>query len=63
MPSQLETAMESLIVVFHNYASKGGKPGTLNRKELRDLMENELSSFLKVRANHGYLKATRFPGV
>ncbi|KAG7273962.1 hypothetical protein CRUP_021246 [Coryphaenoides rupestris] len=47
MPSQLETAMESLIVVFHNYASKGGKAGTLNRKELRELMENELSSFLK----------------
>ncbi|XP_030002382.1 protein S100-A1-like [Sphaeramia orbicularis] len=46
MPSELETAMESLITVFHRYASKDGK-GTLNRRELRELMENELSTFLK----------------
>ncbi|XP_077446506.1 uncharacterized protein LOC144066948 [Stigmatopora argus] len=44
MPSQLETAMESLIVVFHRYASQDG---TLSRRELRELMENELSNFLK----------------
>lgn len=49
MPSELETAMESLIKVFHRYASKDGQSGTLNRRELRDLMENELSNFLKVR--------------
>ena len=48
MPSELETAMESLIKVFHRYASKEGKTGTLNRRELRELMENELSNFLKV---------------
>ncbi|GAA6227278.1 protein S100-A1-like [Lates japonicus] len=47
MPSELETAMESLIKVFHRYASKEGKTGTLNRRELRELMENELSNFLK----------------
>ncbi|XP_061674184.1 protein S100-A10a [Syngnathoides biaculeatus] len=47
MPSELETAMESLIVVFHRYASREGKTGTLNRRELRELMENELSNFLK----------------
>lgn len=52
MPSELETAMESLIKVFHRYASKDGKAGTLNRRELRELMENELSNFLKVRKNH-----------
>lgn len=40
--------MESLIMVFHKYASRDGK-GTLNRRELRELMENELSEFLKVR--------------
>ncbi|KAG7225504.1 hypothetical protein INR49_027499, partial [Caranx melampygus] len=47
MPSELETAMESLIKVFHRYASKEGRTGTLNRRELRELMENELSNFLK----------------
>uniref|UniRef100_A0A671UNN3 S100 calcium binding protein A10a n=2 Tax=Sparus aurata TaxID=8175 RepID=A0A671UNN3_SPAAU len=47
MPSELETAMESLIKVFHRYASREGKTGTLNRRELRELMENELSNFLK----------------
>lgn len=49
MPSELETAMESLIMVFHRYAGKEGKSGTLTRRELRILMENELSGFLKVR--------------
>lgn len=49
MPSELETAMESLINVFHRYASKEGRSGTLNRRELRELMENELSNFLMVR--------------
>lgn len=48
MPSELETAMESLIVVFHRYASREGRHGTLNRRELRELMENELSNFLRV---------------
>lgn len=52
MPSELENAMESLITVFHRYASKDGK-GTLNRRELRELMENELSNFLKVRRARG----------
>lgn len=51
MPSELETAMESLIKVFHRYASREGKTGTLNRRELRELMENELSNFLKVRGD------------
>lgn len=49
MPSELETAMESLITVFHRYASREGRNGTLSRRELRELMENELSNFLKVR--------------
>ncbi|CAL8298057.1 unnamed protein product [Lota lota] len=47
MPSELEKAMESLIMVFHRYASRDGKNGTLSRRELRELMENELSGFLK----------------
>lgn len=53
MPSELETAMESLITVFHRYASKDGRSGTLSRRELRELMENELSNFLQVRRSKG----------
>lgn len=44
MPSELENSMESLIKVFHRYA----KNGQLSRKELRELMDCELSNFLKV---------------
>ncbi|XP_020495874.1 protein S100-A10a [Labrus bergylta] len=46
MPSELESAMESLIKVFHKYASKEGQKATLSRRELRELMESELSNFL-----------------
>ncbi|XP_066539002.1 protein S100-A10b [Hoplias malabaricus] len=47
MPSDLERAMETLITVFHRYADKEGNCNTLSRRELRQLMETELSSFLK----------------
>ncbi|XP_043117462.1 protein S100-A10b [Puntigrus tetrazona] len=47
MPSDLENAMETLIKVFHRYASTDGCSTSLNRKELKKLMETELSSFLK----------------
>lgn len=40
--------METLIMVFHRYADKEGSKASLSRKELKMLMENELSSFLKV---------------
>ncbi|CAI5690998.1 unnamed protein product [Oreochromis niloticus] len=43
MPSELENCMEGLIKVFHRYA----KNGSLTRQNLRQLMEAELSSFLK----------------
>lgn len=47
MPSELETAMESLIKVFHRYATNVGKDrAALTRRQLKDLMENELSTFL-----------------
>ena len=49
MPSELEGAMESMIKVFHCYADKDGHSNTLNKKEMKQLMETELSSFLKVR--------------
>lgn len=45
MPSELENCMQGLINVFHRYA----KDGSLTRQNLRQLMEAELSSFLKVR--------------
>ncbi|ROL47872.1 Protein S100-A1 [Anabarilius grahami] len=47
MPSDLERAMETLIVVFHRYADTEGNKASLSRKELKLLMEKELSSFLK----------------
>ncbi|KAG9345398.1 hypothetical protein JZ751_009945 [Albula glossodonta] len=47
MPSELERAMESLIMVFHRYASKEGNATSLSRHELKLLMETELSGFLK----------------
>ncbi|XP_048008882.1 protein S100-A1-like [Megalobrama amblycephala] len=47
MPSDLERAMETLIMVFHRYAGKEGSDVSLSRKELKQLMETELSSFLK----------------
>ncbi|XP_018621383.1 protein S100-A1-like [Scleropages formosus] len=47
MPSELENAMESLIKVFHRYACKEGNSTSLCRRELKDLMEHELSGFLK----------------
>lgn len=53
MPSDLETCMETLIRVFHRYASKEGNSATLNRRELRLLMENELANFLRVRDDSG----------
>ncbi|XP_023991440.1 protein S100-A1-like [Salvelinus fontinalis] len=47
MPSQLERSMQSLITVFHRYADKDGDCNTLSKKELKELMQTELGSFLK----------------
>lgn len=41
--------MESLIRVFHRYAAGDGDAATLTQKELKKLMETELSTFLSVR--------------
>jgi hypothetical protein len=48
MPSELERSMESLIMVFHRYSEKDGDGNTLSKKELKELMQTELASFLKV---------------
>nr|XP_046171424.1 protein S100-A1-like [Oncorhynchus gorbuscha] len=47
MPSELERSMESLIMVFHRYSEKDGDGNTLSKKELKELMQTELASFLK----------------
>ncbi|KAL7886688.1 hypothetical protein AOLI_G00044090 [Acnodon oligacanthus] len=47
MPSDLEKAIESLIIVFYRYSGKEGNSNTLSRRELKQLMEVELASFLK----------------
>ncbi|KAL7874272.1 hypothetical protein SRHO_G00052420 [Serrasalmus rhombeus] len=46
MVSQLESAMESLIKVFHTYSSKEGDKYKLSKVELKSLLQGELSDFL-----------------
>uniref|UniRef100_A0A7N5K2U8 S100/CaBP-9k-type calcium binding subdomain domain-containing protein n=1 Tax=Ailuropoda melanoleuca TaxID=9646 RepID=A0A7N5K2U8_AILME len=47
MASQLETAVDSLISVFHNYSGKEGDKYKLNKKELKELLQNELGCLLE----------------
>lgn len=47
--TELEKCMENLIIIFHRYAKEDGDGKTLNKKELKKLVENELPSFIKVR--------------
>ncbi|CAL8256310.1 unnamed protein product [Boreogadus saida] len=44
--SELEKCMESLITVFHRYAAGDGDKATLTKKELKQLLEKEFSTFL-----------------
>ncbi|KAL7853389.1 hypothetical protein AOLI_G00202330 [Acnodon oligacanthus] len=46
MPSQLEGAMDALIRVFHNYSGSEGDKYKLNKGELKDLLNSELTNFL-----------------
>ncbi|CAL8247769.1 unnamed protein product [Lota lota] len=46
MTSQLESAMEGLIKVFHSYSSKEGDKYKLSRAEMKSLLQGELSDFL-----------------
>ncbi|XP_042280765.1 protein S100-A1-like isoform X2 [Thunnus maccoyii] len=46
MPTKLEEGMMVLREAFHSYASKEGDPKTLNKKELKTLIETEFPSFI-----------------
>ncbi|KAM4528178.1 protein S100-Z [Odontesthes bonariensis] len=47
MPSQLEGAMGALITVFYNYSGNDGDKHKLNKGELKQLLNSELTDFLK----------------
>lgn len=48
MVSQLESAMDSLIKVFHTYSTKEGDKYKLSKAEMKSLLQGELSDFLAV---------------
>lgn len=54
MGSELETAMETLINVFHAHSGKEGDKYKLSKKELKELLQTELSGFLDVSTGSGY---------
>lgn len=54
MGSELETAMETLINVFHAHSGKEGDKYKLSKKELKELLQTELSGFLDVSTGWGY---------
>lgn len=53
MGSELETAMETLINVFHTHSGKEGDKYKLSKKELKELLQTELSGFLDVSRGGG----------
>lgn len=48
MSSQLQRAMEDLIKVFYSYSGKEGDKYKLNKRELKNLLQVELTDFLSV---------------
>lgn len=47
--SNLESAMQMLIKTFHKYSGKEGDKYTLSRGELKELLVEELGTYLGVR--------------
>lgn len=48
MSANLQGAMEDLITVFYKYSGKEGDKYKLNKKELKNMLQEELSEFLAV---------------
>lgn len=48
MSSTLQGAMEDLIKVFYRYSGNEGDKYKLNKKELKKMLQEELSEFLNV---------------
>ncbi|XP_069568017.1 protein S100-A1 [Brachyistius frenatus] len=46
MCANLQGAMEDLIKVFYHYSGKEGDKYKLNKKEMKNLLQEELSDFL-----------------
>nr|XP_004651436.2 protein S100-Z [Jaculus jaculus] len=46
MPTQLEVAMDTMIQIFHQYSCKEGDRFKLNKGELKQLLQRELTEFL-----------------
>uniref|UniRef100_UPI00358F4FA7 protein S100-A1-like n=1 Tax=Myxine glutinosa TaxID=7769 RepID=UPI00358F4FA7 len=55
MASRLESAMETLISVFHSYSGKEGDKYKLNTSELKLLLQNELKGFTKKQKDPKFL--------
>lgn len=49
MPSQLQSAMDALITVFYKYSGNDGDKYKLNKGELKQLLNSELTDFLMVK--------------
>ncbi|XP_063002319.1 protein S100-A12-like [Elgaria multicarinata webbii] len=45
--TQLETACETIINIFHQYSARVGHFDTLSKKEMAELLKKELPNFLK----------------
>ncbi|XP_053252819.1 protein S100-A6-like [Podarcis raffonei] len=48
MAAPLDQAIGVLVVTFHKYASKDGDKNTLSKKELKELIQKELTIGLKL---------------
>ncbi|CAI5779953.1 protein S100-A6 [Podarcis lilfordi] len=48
MAAPLDQATGVLVVIFHKYASKDGDKNTLSKKELKELIQKELTIGLKL---------------
>lgn len=48
MSTQLQSAMENLVLVFHAYSGKEGDKYKLSKPELKNLLRGELGDILPV---------------